>query len=156
MFIGINPTEQGKNITLFRKLQSTHFSLMTIAWSCHWNIVGAGFHANHEFLKELYEKEQDRVDACAERVRALNGTCPFTTSEMGDLSLLPELQPEQEFTTDTVFNTVADSWATVIKIVRDCRSQISEVDYASAAFLDNMLEEMEKELWMLLSSVNNR
>ncbi len=154
MFLGINSTAQAKNITLFQKLQATHFTLMMIAWGCHWNIVGEGFYANHEFLKELYEKEQDRVDACAERVRALTGKCPYTIQSMSELSFIPEMDNDMTFKTNSVFEVMASSWAAAITKVRDVRSQINdEVDYASASFLDGMLEEMEKEAWMLTSFV---
>ena len=147
---GLAVEQLNKSINLMQKLQGTHFVLMTSAWAAHWNVTGAGFAATHEFLKTLYEAEQERVDACAERIRALGGSALDTLhallehSTIADLPAMP-VGMEQ----NAILQHLADKWEATIRTVRDCRVLTPQDDFATASMLDQMLEQMEKEAWML-------
>lgn len=127
---------------------------MTYTWGCHWNVVGADFKATHEFLKELYESEQDRVDAVAERIRALGSVCPNSVKEMERRTLI-------SITDDTVnshdmasvWSSLVRLWGSLINIIADVHGATSKDDIATRSFLENMTEEMQKELWMITANL---
>lgn len=127
---------------------------MTYTWGCHWNVVGADFKATHEFLKELYESEQDRVDAVAERIRALGGVCPNSVKEMELRTLISdgELGVENHDVT-SVWASLAHLWSKMIDVIAYAYKSISEDDIATKSFLESMTEEMQKELWMIKSNL---
>lgn len=145
-----------ENITVIRlcELLGSHFTVMTYTWGCHWNVVGADFKATHEFLKELYESEQDRVDAVAERIRALGSVCPNSVKEMELRTLVSdsELDVENHGVT-SVWAGLAHLWEKMIGIIAYAYTSISEDDIATKSFLESMTEEMQKELWMIKSNL---
>lgn len=128
---------------------------MTYTWGYHWNVVGADFKATHEFLKELYESEQDRVDAVAERIRALGGICPNSVKEMEGRTLISddELKIESHDVT-SVWSSLVQLWGKMIGIIAYAYKSIPEDDIATKSFLESMTEEMQKELWMIRSNLS--
>lgn len=145
-----------ENITVIRlcELLGSHFTVMTYTWGCHWNVVGADFKATHEFLKELYESEQDRVDAVAERIRALGSVCPNSVKEMELRTLISdgELSVENHDVT-SVWAGLVHLWEKMISIIAYAYTSIPEDDIATKSFLESMTEEMQKELWMIRSNL---
>lgn len=133
----------------------SHFTVMTYTWGCHWNVVGADFKATHEFLKELYESEQDRVDAVAERIRALGSVCPNSVKEMELRTLISddELRVESHDVT-SVWAGLVHLWEKMISIIASTYTSIPEDDIATKSFLESMTEEMQKELWMIRSNLS--
>lgn len=146
-----------ENIIVIRlcELLGSHFTVMTYTWGCHWNVVGADFKATHEFLKELYESEQDRVDAVAERIRALGGVCPNSVKEMERRTLISddELGVESHNVT-SVWGSLVHLWEKMIGIIAYAYKSIPEDDIATKSFLESMTEEMQKELWMIRSNLS--
>lgn len=145
-----------ENFTVIRlcELLGSHFTVMTYTWGCHWNVVGADFKATHEFLKELYESEQDRVDAIAERIRALGSVCPNSVKEMELRTLISddELGVKNHDVT-SIWTSLALIWGKMIDIIAYAYKSISESDIATKSFLESMTEEMQKELWMIKSNL---
>ena len=146
--------EENIIIKRLNELLGSHFTVMTHTWGCHWNVTGMGFKAAHDFLKELYEAEQERVDATAERVRALGGVAPDSIEEMERRTLIS--------TTDgfvnsrdmvSVWSNLARLWSSTISIIANVHKATAEDDIATRSFLENMTEEMQKELWMIKANL---
>ena len=147
-------TEENIIVKRLNELLGSHFTVMTYAWGCHWNVTGMGFKAAHDFLKDLYEAEQERVDATAERIRALGGMASASIEEMERRTLIS--------TTDasvnsrdmvSVWSNLARLWGSIISIIANVHKSTAEDDIATRSFLENMSEEMQKELWMIMANL---
>lgn len=144
--------------TRLNELLGSHYAVMTYTWGCHWNVEGAGFKAAHDFLKELYEAEQERIDSTAERIRAIGGLCPATLPQMEQKTLISI--PEESYATQGSFDTVytlwknlSTLWAFIIKTISSVHQAVPEEDIATRSFLENMSESMQKELWMINANI---
>ena len=146
--------EENIIIKRLNELLGSHFTVMTHAWGCHWNVTGMGFKAAHDFLKDLYEAEQERVDATAERVRALGGDAPDSIEEMERRTLISaDGDPKNSRDMAFVWNNLARLWGSIINIIVDVHRATPEDDIATRSFLENMTEEMQKELWMITANL---
>lgn len=135
------------------ELLGSHYIVMTYAWGCHWNVTGNGFKAAHDFLKELYEAEQDRIDSTAERIRALGSTCPATMLQMEQATLIDSALSSSEFTMTSVWLGLSELWKELISIACSVHAVIPDSDIATKSFLENMVESMQKELWMIDANI---
>lgn len=147
-------TEENIIIKRLNELLGSHFSVMTHAWGCHWNVTGMGFKAAHDFLKDLYEAEQERVDATAERIRALGGMASASIEEMERRTLISaDGDPRNSRDMASVWSSLARLWGSLINIIADVHGVTAEADIATRSFLENMTEEMQKELWMITANL---
>lgn len=147
-------TEENIIIKRLNELLGSHFTVMTYAWGCHWNVTGMGFKAAHDFLKDLYEAEQERVDATAERIRALGGMASASIEEMERRTLISaDGDPMNSRDMASVWSSLARLWGSLINIIADVHGVTAEADIATRSFLENMTEEMQKELWMITANL---
>lgn len=133
-------------------LLADHFTLMLKTWQFHWNVVGNSFGSYHESMLKLYEAEIERVDDVAERIRAL-GERP-----LGSMKAMLSHNHIQEFSMDeavpqalTMWGYIRDDWDKTIRHIREIHEEISPKDLATLNFLEDMIESMEKEAWMIRS-----
>lgn len=146
--------EENIVITRLNELLGSHFVVMTHTWGCHWNVTGMGFKAAHDFLKELYEMEQERVDVVAERIRALGGLAPASVEEMEHRTLIPPTDSSlSSINMVSAWNTLSRLWNGIIGIIEGTHRVVPENDIATRSFLENMAEEMQKELWMIKANL---
>ena len=147
-------TEENIIVKRLNELLGSHFIVMTYAWGCHWNVTGIGFKAAHDFLKDLYEAEQERVDATAERIRALGGMASASIEEMERRTLISVGgDPRNSRDMASVWSSLARLWGSLINIIADVHGVTAEADIATRSFLENMTEEMQKELWMITANL---
>lgn len=147
-------TEENIIVKRLNELLGSHFTVMTYAWGCHWNVTGMGFKAAHDFLKDLYEAEQERVDATAERIRALGGMASASIEEMERRTLISaDGDPMNSRDMASVWSSLARLWGSLINIIADVHGVTAEGDIATRSFLENMTEEMQKELWMITANL---
>lgn len=147
-------TEENIIVKRLNELLGSHFTVMTYAWGCHWNVTGMGFKAAHDFLKDLYEAEQERVDATAERIRALGGMASASIEEMERRTLISaDGDPMNSRDMASVWSSLARLWGSLINIIADVHGVTAEADIATRSFLENMTEEMQKELWMITANL---
>lgn len=149
---GLTPEEIDRSVLLLNRLLANHFTLMLKTWQFHWNVVGDSFGSYHEAMLKLYEEEIERVDDVAERVRAL-GKRPLGTME----AMLTH-NSIAEFSMDNVvpqaldmWKMIRDDWDALVREIRDIHAQVPENDLATLNFLEDMIESMEKEAWMVRS-----
>lgn len=149
--------EENTIIKRLNELLASHFTVMTHTWGCHWNVIGMGFKAAHDFLKELYEAEQERVDATAERIRALGGVAPGSVAEMERWTLLStvDLSDRSGREMAYVWSGLAHLWGQVIDVIARVHGLTPEGDIATRSFLESMTEDMQKELWMIRANLES-
>lgn len=149
---GLTAEELQRSALLLNGLLADHFTLMLKTWQFHWNVVGDSFGSYHEAMLKLYEAEIERVDDVAERVRAL-GKRPLGSMEaMLQMNHLQELRMDEAVPQAIdMWKMIRDDWDKLIRSIRDIHKQVPENDLATLNFLEDMIEAMEKEAWMIRS-----
>lgn len=149
---GLTEEELERSALLLNGLLADNFTLMLKTWQFHWNVVGDSFGSYHEAMLKLYEEEIERVDDVAERVRAL-GKRP-----LGSMEAMLQNNHIKEFGMSEavpqaldMWKIIRDDWDKLIRSIRDIHKQIPENDLATLNFLEDMIESMEKEAWMVRS-----
>lgn len=150
--IGLTSEDIAKSLVLLNGLLADHFTLLLKTWQFHWNVIGSSFGSYHEAMLKLYEAEIERVDDVAERVRAL-GKRP-----LGSMEAMLQNNHIKEFGMSEavpqaldMWKIIRDDWDKLIRSIRDIHKQIPENDLATLNFLEDMIESMEKEAWMVRS-----
>lgn len=149
---GLTEEELERSALFLNGLLADHFTLMLKTWQFHWNVVGDSFGSYHEAMLKLYEEEIERVDDVAERIRAL-GKRP-----LGSMEAMLQNNHIKEFGMSEavpqaldMWKIIRDDWDKLIRSIRDIHKQIPENDLATLNFLEDMIESMEKEAWMVRS-----
>ena len=149
---GLTEEELERSALFLNGLLADHFTLMLKTWQFHWNVVGDSFGSYHEAMLKLYEEEIERVDDVAERIRAL-GKRP-----LGSMEAMLQHNHIKEFGMSEavpqaldMWKIIRDDWDKLIRSIRDIHKQIPENDLATLNFLEDMIESMEKEAWMVRS-----
>lgn len=118
--------------------------------SYHWNVTGREFFTLHPVFEEHYNTVAERVDALAERIRALGATPPSTYRQQLEIARLEEDDtiPDGE---EMVRRIVAD----YERLQTDLRDAIElsekDEDFSTASMLEDFITEQAKSLWMLQS-----
>lgn len=100
-------------------------------------------------MLKLYEAEIERVDDVAERVRALGGRPLGSMEAMLQANHLQEYEMSQPVPADLeMWRIISNDWDAVIRHIREIHDQIPQQDQATLNFLEDMIENMEKEAWM--------
>lgn len=142
------------SIRLLNGLLADHFTLMLKIWQFHWNVVGPSFGSYHEDLKDLYEKEIESVDSVAERIRSLDGIPLSSMKQMLSNNHIVE-SPTPAPITDThnMWQIISNDWENIITYIRQIHSQIDNDDLGTLNFLEDMVDNMEKDLWMIKARI---
>lgn len=135
-----------------KQLLSNLWVLFFDARNAHWNIQGIVFGPLHSFFQSLYEKAESNADDVAERLRQLG---EFAPALMGDylanktIIEVPETLSEQSQAIKHLLNVNN-------QIVEQIRSIMQDLgtDEATRNLLAGMIQQMEKDAWMLRSYIN--
>ncbi|TML06820.1 MAG: DNA starvation/stationary phase protection protein [Actinobacteria bacterium] len=113
-------------------------ALSLIGKQLHWNIVGPGFRELHLHLDELTDEWRELSDVVAERAVALgyspDGRAPAIVEQS-------ELRPVDAGPTQ------------VPKAIRERIERLGDLDLTSQDVLIEVTRTLEKQLWMLRSSL---
>ncbi|MBI2423627.1 MAG: DNA starvation/stationary phase protection protein [Candidatus Hydrogenedentes bacterium] len=114
----------------------------------HWAVVGEEFQSFHLNMDELNAAYGLFVDSVAERMLAL-GFVP--AGQVGDIAAKPVLSalPEGFVQKGPLMSAVADSIGAVAARVRAALAAVGGLDVVTDDLLTEMLQSMEKTLWML-------
>ena len=138
-----------------RELQATLVELIDLSLigkQLHWNIFGRPFKPLHEHLDELVDSWRELSDTVAERAVAL-GYAP--DGQAAAVSQGSEIAPVDHgaLDTDTATRELVERLADVTERIRGRMDQLGEIDLASQDVLVEVVRELEKQLWMLRSSL---
>jgi starvation-inducible DNA-binding protein len=138
-----------------RELQATLVELIDLSLlgkQLHWNIFGRPFKPLHEHLDELVDSWRELSDTVAERSVAL-GYSP--DGQAAAVSQGSEVAPVERgaLDTDTATRQLVERLADVTERIRARMDRLGEIDLASQDVLVEVVRELEKQLWMLRSSL---
>ena len=138
-----------------RELQASLVELVDLSLlgkQLHWNIFGRPFKPLHEHLDELVDSWRELSDTVAERAVAL-GYSP--DGQSGAVSRGSEITPVDAaaLDTDTATRQLVERLADVTERIRARMDRLGEIDLASQDVLVEVVRELEKQLWMLRSSL---
>ena len=137
------------------ELQATLVELVDLSLigkQLHWNIVGRPFKPLHEHLDELVDSWRDLSDTVAERAVAL-GVAP--DGRAGTVNANSGIKPVDAgaVDTDTALRGLVTRLADVTERIRARIDSLGELDLASQDVLVEVIRELEKQQWMLRSSL---
>jgi starvation-inducible DNA-binding protein len=116
----------------------------------HWNVVGPQFRALHLELDEVVEDSRKWADDVAERLRALGVAADGRASVIAKHTGIESL-PEGTIADKEVLIRVADQLATVALRGRASIDRLDGTDKVSEDILIEVVEGLEKHLWMFRS-----
>jgi starvation-inducible DNA-binding protein len=138
-----------------RELQATLVELIDLSLigkQLHWNIFGRPFKPLHEHLDELVDSWRELSDTVAERAAALgfapDGRAATVASARDTANVDTGL-----LDTDTALRELVTRVADVAERIRSRMDRLGEIDLASQDVLVEVVRELEKQLWMLRSSL---
>ena len=116
----------------------------------HWNVVGPQFRTLHLELDEVVEDLRKWADEVAERLRALGVAADGRASVIAKRSGIESL-PEGTIADKEVLIRVTDQLATVAARGRASIDRLNGCDKVSEDILIEVVEGLEKHLWMFRS-----
>ena len=137
------------------ELQATLVELVDLSLigkQLHWNIYGRPFKPLHEHLDELVDSWRELSDTVAERAVAL-GIAPDGRAGTVEDSSGIEPVDAGALDTDMALHELVTRLADVTERIRIRMDRLGEIDLASQDVLVEVVRELEKQLWMLRSSL---
>lgn len=113
----------------------------------HWNLRGPMFRDLHLLLDELVEVARDAADTLAERCLALGVAADGRAASISRDSRLDAF-PEGRLEDAVVVDLMVDRLHTVSEAGRSRLGQLGELDAVSQDLVLEVLEDIEKHLWM--------
>ena len=134
-------------------LASTH-ALYLKTHGFHWNVESCHFPGYHELFNVQYNNLFKSLDDIAERMRALGEYVPYNHDEYQTLSMiLPSPLP---LSGKEMLSALKDVHSAIAEYLVSAIREISETtDFGTADFLTARLQEHEKMLWMITSTIND-
>jgi starvation-inducible DNA-binding protein len=126
--------------------------LHLIAKQAHWNLVGPGFREIHLQLDEITDAAREAADTIAERLRALGGVADGRGGTVAATSTLPDFPGGERSVHDTVA-LMEECIAAAGKTIRELHDTVDDADPSSADLLHSILNDAEKQAWMLRSAI---
>lgn len=119
----------------------------------HWNVTGTRFHGVHVLLEEYYNELFKLNDELAERIRALGSEAPGSFKEFLKLTNIKEASGK-EINYKKVLQVVMTDKETFMKTIKKTLKVASkENDIVTEGMMTDILTELEKQLWMLKSTL---
>jgi starvation-inducible DNA-binding protein len=118
----------------------------------HWNVVGPNFRDLHLQLDEIVDVARQASDTIAERMRAVRGTPDGGSDTVAATTSLPAFPSGEQDTADVVRAVTARLYAAAATL-RTVHDDVDAEDPTSADLLHAILEDLEKQAWMLSAEV---
>lgn len=114
----------------------------------HWNVRGHMFGDLHRLLDEVVETSRGASDRLAERCLALGVAADGRVASVARDTHLDEF-PEGRVDDRDVVELIANRLHTVSEAARSRLGKLGELDVVSQDIVIEVLEEIEKHLWMV-------
>lgn len=134
-------------------LQMTLVDLLDLSLQmkqAHWNLRGTNFTAVHKLFDEFHASYGDVIDDIAERILALGYPADGRASTIERDSQL-EAFPEGFVSDSEAVSLLADRVGVATTKIREQQEALGAVDPVSEDLLIGLLQNLEKQLWMLQS-----
>jgi starvation-inducible DNA-binding protein len=152
MNIGLS-NEQIQGIAkILKRVLADEFVLYTKLHNYHWHVTGPQFHSLHALFQEQYEQIAISMDDVAERSLSVGARTIGTLEEFGEFTTLSE-QPGQYPDAKTMVGNLMQDHETIIRNLRNDARECDDTynDLGTSDFLIGLMEQHEKQAWMLRS-----
>jgi starvation-inducible DNA-binding protein len=116
----------------------------------HWNVQGPHFRSIHLQLDEIWDTVQESADEIAERISTLAVSPSGQAEEIGKDSSLSQI-PLGFLKDDDVIDLMTDRIGQTCRSIRERLAKVEDPDVVTADMIHEILEKMEKHLWMMRS-----
>jgi len=145
--------KQNPNIDILNEYMANLKVLNNNLYNMHFNIVGESFFGLHRKLQEYYEKVAAMYDSAAERIKMLNGMPTTSLKEIEDISTMKSMK-SMNFTGRQVLEVLDNDFTFLRDYTKDLIEYYEkEKDYYTVSMLEDNLSFIEKELWMIKTSL---
>lgn len=125
--------------------------LFTKLHNYHWNVKGPAFFQLHAKTEEYYTQFATMYDDVAERILQLNGT-PLVTLKAILSSATVKEEERTEFSVEHIMHSIIHDFEVMQKLFKAISAD-EKTDDITRAYCDEQIGFLEKELWMLRSSL---
>jgi starvation-inducible DNA-binding protein len=118
----------------------------------HWNVVGSNFRDLHLQLDEIVDTAREASDTIAERMRALHVTPDGRSDTVAATTTLPAFPAGEQHAGDVV-RTVTARLHAAVATIRAVHDHVDAEDPTSTDLLHAIVNDLEKQAWMLEAEV---
>ncbi len=129
------------------------YALYLNTQKCHWNVEGSNFASLHRMFEEEYEILEDYVDVLAERIRGLGAYAPGSFVEFEELSNVPQIEGLQLLPEKMIKILLKGYEALIHSMKETIELAENEGDNGTADILLGQIEQHDKTMWMLRSTI---
>jgi starvation-inducible DNA-binding protein len=119
----------------------------------HWNLVGPNFRDLHLQLDAVVDTAREAADVVAERMRAVRAVPDGRSETVVATTTLPALPGGVLSTADAV-TLIVDAVAAAVMTVRGVRETVEAADPPSVDVLHTIIDDLEKQAWLLGSETS--
>ena len=122
-------------------------------YNLHFNVVGMSFMGLHKKLQEYYENFNLFYDNIAERIKMLNGYPITSLNKIEEISTIKSMK-SMDFSANQVLSILDNDFSFLTEYTKDLIKVFNDRnDYYTNNLLNDILMYIEKELWMIKSSL---
>jgi len=139
-------------IEQMKKLLADVYAYGLKAQNYHWNVEGPDFPQYHGLFGGIYEKAADDVDLVAEHIRALDS---YTPASFGRFQELTSIQDETTvpIALEMINRLYGDNGKVLATAKIACATADELKQHGVLNFLEGLIDDYEKQSWMLRSTV---
>lgn len=153
--IALSDEQRAEVIKILHALLADEYLLYTKTRNYHWNVVGPQFTEFHTFFETQYNALNIVVDDVAERVRALGSPAYGTLTEFSQHARLQERPGYSPGAREMVKDLLNDHETLIRNLRCDAERCVDQYhDAGTNDFLVGLMEQHEKQAWMLRSLVS--
>lgn len=144
---------QNSSINILNEYMTNLKVMNNNLYNMHFNIVGESFFGLHRKLQEYYEKIALMYDAAAERIKMLGGMPITSLKEIEEVSTIKSMK-SMNFSGKQVLEVLDNDFSFLRDYTKDLIEYYDkEKDYYTSSMLEDNLSFIEKELWMIKTSL---
>jgi len=145
--------KQNSNVDILNEYMANLKVLNNNLYNLHFNIVGESFFGLHRKLQEYYEKVASMYDSAAERIKMLGGMPVTSLKEIEEISTMKSMK-SMNFSGKQVLEVLDNDFTFLRDYTKDLIEYYDkEKDYYTVSMLEDNLSFIEKELWMIKTSL---
>ncbi len=145
-----------KAVELLNSIVAESLDLFARIKQAHWNLRGMSFIGLHKLLDEFAAATLNDIDEVAERATALGGVVEGSLHKaLSHSKLVKEKDPAPGSPQTDWIRELADAHAQASTHVRKAIKVLTDAeDFGTADLLTNVLNHLEKQLWLLEAHIN--
>ena len=115
----------------------------------HWNVKGEDFFTVHAKLEELYDDINEQIDEIAEHILIIDGQPLGTMKDYLGIAQIQEANNEK-ICSNKIFEAILKDYNILIEnAIKVKEDADNDKKYATAALMDEYLQDFKKKVWMI-------